>query len=239
MLKLVNLNILFILKSRKDKMSRFSNNWSRKSKSKKSVFNKRLRGTIKPQTPLKPTMDRAVKSIKIQLLKLDRLLTKLSDKDKKLVNRIIIKIQKHDRKHAIILANELVEIRKMMKVVTQARCALEAITMRIETVTELGDIVATLGPAVSAVKSVQKEVTGVVPQAQDKFTEISGMLSDILVDAGQSGEAILDFKVANEDAEKIVAEASIQAESKLKKKIPDIPTNVPKYVTNALTEALV
>jgi division protein CdvB (Snf7/Vps24/ESCRT-III family) len=220
-------------------MSRFSSNWSGKPKSKKSVFNKRLRGTIKPQTLLKPTMDRAVKSIKIQLLKLDRLLTKLSDKDKKLVNRIIIKIQKHDRKHAIILANELVEIRKMMKVVTQARCALEAITMRIETVTELGDIVATLGPAVSAVKSVQKEVTGVVPQAQDKFTEISGMLSDILVDAGQSGEAILDFKVANEDAEKIVAEASIQAESKLKKKIPDIPTNVPKYVTNALTEALV
>ena len=35
-------------------------------------------------------MDRAVKSIKIQLLKLDRLFTKLSDKDKKLVNRIII-----------------------------------------------------------------------------------------------------------------------------------------------------
>ena len=238
-MKLVNLNILFILKSRKDRMSRFSSNWSGKSRSKKSVFNKRLRGTIKPQTPLKPTMERAVKSIKNQLLKLDRLLTKLSDKDKKLVNRIIIKIQKHDRKHAIILANELVEIRKMMKVITQARCALEAITMRIETVTELGDIVATLGPAVSAVKSVQKEVTGVVPQAQDKFTEISGMLSDILVDAGQSGEAILDFKVANEDAEKIVAEASIQAESKLKNKIPDIPSNVPKYVTNALTEALV
>jgi len=219
-------------------MSRFSNNWSGKKQPNKSGLSKRFRSTINPKPQLKPTMDRAVKSIQNQLFKLDILINKLSDKDKKLVNRITARIQKHDDKHAIILANELVEIRKMMKVVTQAKYALEAITMRIETVTELGDIVATLGPAVSAVKSVQKGVTGVVPQAQDKFTEISGMLSDILVDAGQSGQATLDFKIANEDAEKIIAEASIQAETKLKKKIPEIPPSIPKHVTNVLKEAL-
>ncbi len=219
-------------------MSRFSSNWSEKKQPKKSGFSKRLRRTVNPKTQLKPTMERAVKSIKNQLFKLDGLLNKLSDKDKKIVNRITIKIQKRDNKHAIILANELVEIRKMMKVVTQAKCALEAIAMRIETVTELGDIVATLAPAVSAVKSVQKGVAGVVPTAQDKFTEISGMLSDILVDAGQSGQATLDFKLANEDAEKIIAEASVQAETKLKKKIPEIPSSIPKYVTNVLEEAL-
>jgi len=219
-------------------MSRFSNNWSGKKQSNKSGFSKRLRRTVNPKTQLKPTMEKAVKSIKNQLFKLDILLNKLSEKDKKLVNRIIVRIQKHDDKHAIIFANELVEIRKTMKVVTQAKCALEAITMRIETVTELGDIVSTLAPAVSAVKSVQKGVIGVVPTAQDKFTEISGMLSDILVDAGQSGQATLDFKIANEDAEKIIAEASIQAETKLKKKIPEIPSSIPKHVTNVLEEAL-
>ena len=219
-------------------MSKFSSNWSGKKQPNKSGFSKRLRSTVNPKTQLKPTMEKAVKSIKNQLFKLDILLNKLSEKDKKLVNRIIVRIQKHDDKHAIILANELVEIRKMMKVVTQAKCALEAIAMRIETVTELGDIVATLAPAVSAVKSVQKGVIGVVPTAQDKFTEISGMLSDILVDVGQSGQATLDFKIANEDAEKIIADASVQAETKLKKKLPEIPSNVPKYVTNVLEEAL-
>jgi len=224
--------------TKKNRMSRFSSNWSVKKQPKKPGFSKRLRSKVNPKAPLKPTMERAVKSIKNQLFKLDGLLNKLIKKDKKLVNRITVKIQKHDDKHAIILANELVEIRKMTKIVTQARCALEAISMRIETVTELGDIVATLAPAVSAVKSVQKGVAGVVPSAQDKFTEISGMLSNILVDAGQTGEATLDFKLANEDAEKIIAEASVQAETKLKKKIPEIPSSVPKYVTNTLEEAL-
>lgn len=219
-------------------MSRFSNNWSKKTQTEKTGFGKRLRRNINPPAPLKPTMEKAVKSIKNQLHKLDILLNKLNEKDAKLVNRISVNIQKRDQRHAIILANELVEIRKMRKVMTQARCALEAISLRIETVTDLGDIVGTLAPAVSAVKSVQQGVTGVVPAAQDKFTEISGLLSDILVDAGQSGDAKLDFKLANEDAELIMAEASIQAEQQLKQKIPDIPQSIPKTVSNALEKAL-
>ena len=84
----------------------------------------------------------------------------------------------------------------------------------------------------------QQGVSGVVPEAQDKFTEISGLLSDILVDAGQSGDSKLDFKLANEDAELIMAEASVQAEQQLKQKIPDIPTSMPKTVSNALEQAL-
>ncbi len=219
-------------------MSRFSNNWSKNTQSEKSGLGKRLRHNINPPIPLKPMMEKVVLSIKTQLLKLDGLLFKLNEKDVKLVNRITLNIQKHDEKHAMILANELVEIRKMRKIVTQARCALEAISIRIETVTDLGDIVTTLAPAVSAVKSVQKGVTGVMPTAQDKFTEISGLLSDILVDAGQSGDAKLDFKIANENAEIIMAEASIQAELQLKQKIPDIPQNISKPYSIALEETL-
>lgn len=201
-------------------------------------FGKRLRRNINPPAPLKVTMQKAVKSIRYQLHKLDALLNKLNEKDTKLVKRITANIEKHDQRHAIILANELVEIRKMRKIMTQARCALEAISLRIETVTDLGDIVGTLAPAVSAVKSVQEGVTSVVPAAQDKFTEISGLLSDILVDAGQSGDIKLDFKLANEDAELIMAEASVQAEQQLKQKIPDIPTSMPKTVSNALEQAI-
>lgn len=219
-------------------MSRFSNNWSKKTQNEKIGFGKRLRRNINPPEPLKPAMEKAVKSIKNQLYKLNILLNKLTQKDAKLVNRISINIQKHDQRHAIIIANELVEIRKMRKVITQASCALEAISLRIETITDLGDIVGTLAPAVSAFKSVQQGVSGVVPAAQDKFTEISGLLSDILVDAGQNGDVKLDFKIANEDAELIIAEASVQAEMQLKQKIPDIPPSIPKTVSNALEKAL-
>lgn len=218
-------------------MTKFSSRWSDKSRSDKIGVSKRFlnRGS---SPPLKSTLERAKKSIKSQLYKLDITLKNLNEKDSKLLSRISIKIQKHDNKHAAIFANELVEIRKMMKMVTQARYALEAIALRIETVQDLGDVVFALAPAVAAVKNVQQGVTSVIPAAEGRFTEISGLLSDILVDAGQVGEVNVDFKLANEDAEKILAEASVMAEMNLKQKIPDIPTNIPKSISTALEEAL-
>lgn len=193
---------------------------------------------MSPPPPLKITLGKAEKSIRNQLYKLDTLLKKLNDKDNKLLRRVSRMIQKHDKEQAAILANELVEVRKMMRMVAQARYALEAIVLRIETVRDLGDVVVTLAPAVAAVKNVQRGMTGVIPTAEDSFTEITGLLSDILVDAGQSGEAKLDFKVANEDAEKILAEASVLAEERLKQKIPEIPPEIPKPISSALKEAL-
>lgn len=219
------------------RMSRFRR-WSDKSRSDESGFERRFRNSLKSTPPLKPTLEIAVRSVRSQLYKLDMLLKKLREKDGKLLQRISMKMQKHDDKHAAIFANELVEIRKMMRMVAQARYALEAIALRIETVRDLGDVVVALAPAVAAVKNVQKGVAGVIPAAEDRFTEITGLLSDLLVDAGQTGEVKLDFKLANEDAEKILAEASVLAEKNLKQKIPEIPSDIPEPISTALEEAL-
>ncbi len=207
-------------------MTRFYRRWSTKYQD------------IGSSAPLKPTLGKAERSIRNQLYKLDTILRKLSEKDNKLLHRISIKIQKNDNRLAAIFANELVEIRKMMKMIAQARYALEAIVLRIETIKDLGDVVVTLAPALAAVKNVQKGVAGVIPAAEDKFTEITGLLSDILVNAGQINETKLDFKVANEDAEIILKEASVLAEKKLKDKIPEIPIKIPEFISSTLDKTL-
>jgi division protein CdvB (Snf7/Vps24/ESCRT-III family) len=236
----VNLTLLLGSKTLKIlEMTRFSRRWSNENQSKRGGFTKRFRNRINPPPPLKVTIEKAEKSIHNQLYRLDMLLTKLKEKDSKLIQRITRKIRRQDKQHASILANELVEIRKMMRMVGQARYALEAIALRLETVRDLGDIVVNLAPAVAAVKNVHRGIAGVIPTAEDSFTEITGLLSDILVDAGQSREANLDFKLANEDAEKILAEASVMAEESLRQKIPDIPANLPKSLSATLEEVLI
>lgn len=191
-----------------------------------------------PPPPLKLELEKAERSIKTQLYRLDALLAKLKESNDRLFNRINMNIQKRDNAHAVILANELVEARKMMRMVAEAKYALEAIALRIETARDLGEIATTLAPAVAAVKNVQRGVAGVIPMAAENFTEITGLLSGILVDAGQSGEITLDFEAANEDAEKIISEAAALAEKNLRQKIPAIPPDVPEYVSHALKEAL-
>ncbi|MBI2937101.1 MAG: Snf7 family protein [Thaumarchaeota archaeon] len=218
-------------------MTKFSKMWSGESaEPSKPRFTNRFLNRVNPPPSLKETLEKAERTIRNQLYKLDMVLAKLNDKDKKLLQQIERTIQKRDNGHATILANELVEIRKMTRMVAQARYALEAIALRLETARDLGDIVVTLAPAVAAIKNIQGGVAGIIPTAEDNFTEIGGLLSDILVNAGQNGETKLDFNIANQDAEKILAEASALAEESLREKIPSVPAGIPKSISSIFQE---
>src|SRR3984893_11885188 len=187
----------------------------------------RVRDSVKNPGPLKPRLDLAVRQIQVQVAQLDGTCAKLRERDASIFNKIVSSIQKHDSQHASVYANELSEIRKMSRMVTQAKLALEQITLRLNTVTELGDIVVTLTPAMSVIRSVRQGLVSVLPEAEGEIGEISGLPSSILVDAGTVGGYSLNFEAANEDAEKVLAEAAAVAEQRMKDKFPDIPTGLP------------
>jgi division protein CdvB (Snf7/Vps24/ESCRT-III family) len=153
--------------------------------------------------------------------------TKLKERDAAIFNKVVSSIQKHDTQHASVYANELAEIRKMLKMVTSSKLALEQIVLRLNTVTELGDIVVTLAPAMAVIRNVKSGIISVLPEAEREINEISSLLSSILVDAGQVSGTTLNFEAANEDAERILAEASAVAEQRMKERFPELPTGVP------------
>jgi division protein CdvB (Snf7/Vps24/ESCRT-III family) len=205
-------------------MSQFASKWE---KSNSAGITSRVRESVKNPGPLKPRLDLAVRQIQVQVAKLDATSSKLRERDASIFNKIVSSIQKHDSQHASVYANELAEIRKMNRMVTQAKLALEQITLRLNTITELGDIVVTLTPAMSVIRSVRQGLVSVLPEAEGEIGEISGLLSSILVDAGTVGGYNLNFEAANEDAEKVLAEAAAVAESRMKEKFPEIPSGLP------------
>jgi division protein CdvB (Snf7/Vps24/ESCRT-III family) len=205
-------------------MSQFTSRWDKQNN---QSFTSKVRESVKSPGPLKPRLDLATRQIQVQVAKLDATVAKLRERDAQIFNKIVASIQKHDSQHASVYANELAEIRKMNKMVTQAKLALEQITLRLNTITELGDIVVTLTPAMSVIRSVRQGLMGVLPEAEGEIGEISSLLSSILVDAGQVGGYSLNFEAANEDAEKVLAEAAAVAEQRMKEKFPDIPSGLP------------
>lgn len=182
---------------------------------------------------MKPRLDLAIRQIQVQVAKLDGTSAKLKERDGQIFNKVVGSIQKHDTQHASVFANELAEVRKMNKMVTQARLALEQIVLRLNTITELGDIVVTLTPAMSVIRSVKQGLVGVLPEAESEIGEISGLLSSILVDAGTVGGYSLNFEAANEESEKILAEASAVAEQRMREKFPEIPSQLPTVEENS------
>jgi division protein CdvB (Snf7/Vps24/ESCRT-III family) len=204
-------------------VSKFVDRWERKETTGISTS---IKDSIRPAGPLKPRLDAAVRSIQLQVQKLEIANQRFNERDRMMFSKVVDAYSKHDMDHAKIYANELAEIRKMSKMLMQAKMALEQIVMRLNTVTELGDIVVTLAPAMGVIRNVRTGISSLLPEAERELGDISTTLSSILVDAGQSSGLSLNFDSANEDAMKILNEASTVAEQKVREKFPELPAGV-------------
>jgi division protein CdvB (Snf7/Vps24/ESCRT-III family) len=189
-----------------------------------SVGHKLLEG-IKPQAPLKPRIEEAQKKLQMQIARLDAISVRMQEKDKVIFKRVVLAMQSHDSSHARLLSGELSQIRKMNKMVTSAKLALEQIQLRLNTITELGDVVVTLSPAMSVIKGLQSGLAGMMPEADQSFGQISDLLGNIMTESGQiPNSEIASFNSINEDTVQIMEEASAVVEMNVKNKFPDLPS---------------
>jgi division protein CdvB (Snf7/Vps24/ESCRT-III family) len=201
---------------------RFAKKWEPKRET--SSFTTNLKEAVTPQAPLKPRMNHATKRLELQIQRLDQSSERFSQKDKALFKKIVDAYQEHDTAHANIYANELAEVRKMERLVMNSKLALDQVLLRLQTCTELGDIVTTLGPAIGVLRSVSKGLVGVIPDAENELGDISNMLSGLMFDCGASSGMSLNFNNVNEDASKILAEAAAVAERKISANLPELPS---------------
>jgi division protein CdvB (Snf7/Vps24/ESCRT-III family) len=197
----------------------------------------KLKEAVRPPGPLKPRLDFAVRRIELQVQRLDKANERFSERDKSIFARIVDSYSKHDMPRANVFANELAEIRKMEKMIMHARLALEQIVLRLSTVSELGDVVTTLAPAVSVLRSVRTGMASIFPEAERELGSIGNLLNGIIIDAGQSSGLTINFESANEDAQKILTEAATVAEQKIKDKFPELPAGLSSLGETAPTEA--
>ena len=186
-----------------------------------------IHNTIQPAPPLKIALDSAVRRLDLQINKLDQANERFTLKDKTLFAKLVNAYTQHDTAHANIYANELAEIRKMSKLVMNARLALDQVSLRIKTVSELGDVVSALGPCIGVLRSVSGGLCGVLPEAENELGDIGNMLSGLMFEAGTSSGMSLNFNTVNEDAAKILDEAAVVAEQRVSSNFPDLPPGMP------------
>jgi division protein CdvB (Snf7/Vps24/ESCRT-III family) len=205
---------------------RFAKKWDNNRRD-ETPFTDRIKDAVKPPVPLKPRLDFATRRIDLQVQKLDQANERFMQRDRAIFTKIVDAYTKHDSARANVFANELAEVRKMSKLIMNAKLALEQITLRLRTASELGDVVSTLGPAVGVLRSVRGGLCSVFPEAEGELGEIGNMLSGIMIEAGQGSGMTLNFDAVNEDAAKILTEAATVADQKIKDKFPDLPPGMP------------
>jgi len=197
-------------------LSKFAKEWETRKGGVKAV--------LKPQAPLRSRLEFAVRKIEAQSQRIEGTISRLKGRDTSLFSKVVDAYSKHDTQRANAFANELAEIRKTASFMMNAKLALERVILRLRTVTEIGNAAAILAPAAKVLQSVGKGIAGVLPNAELELGAVANLLNEIIIEAGQTTGMGFDFEAASEDAQKILSEAAIVAEQRMKEKFPELPT---------------
>ena len=214
----------------------YNKKWSNDYTSKEGIRDKLREAAAQSQAPLKPRIEEAQRKLQIQIAKLEGMSSKMQEKDRVIFSRIVKAIQNHDSHYGKLLSGELSQIRKMIKMIDSAKTAFEQIQLRLNTITEMGDVVFTLGPAVNAIKGIQGGLTSMMPQADQSFGQISDLLGNIMTGSSQTSTmtAAIDSSSIklDEEAMDILQEATSLLEENTRDKFPDLPLSKDRVVSS-------
>ena len=202
-------------------MANFKNKWS--TPAKQSLM-QRIGDTVKPKGALKPRVETATNRVHTQVLKLDTMLSKLKTRDNEIFQQVITATQQHDTSGSKVLASELVELRKVTKILGNARMGLEQIELRLTTFHDLGDTVVAIMPTVGLMNGLKGSMSKFMPGADEELGRMNEMLSGLMADsfAGSHSTFSID-ETTNNESEKILQEASAVAEQQTSERLPPMP----------------
>ena len=203
-------------------MGSLSNRWS---KPQKPGISERLNSVLRPKGALKPRVETAIKKLQTQISKLDNMLSSLNSRDEKIFHKIVTATQQHDSHTANTLSKELAEVRKVRRVLGNARMAIEQIELRLTTFHDLGDTVVTVMPTIGLMKNMKSSLAKFMPGADQELNSMAEMLGGLMTETFHSSDASFGVEaVLDAESEKILQEASAVAEQQAGDKFPSMPT---------------
>ena len=206
------------------RMTSFEKTWAQREV--KSMTEK-IRDTVKPQGALKPRIQTAVNKLQVQTSKMDVMLTKLHQRDQQLFDRVVTATQSHDTPTSRVLSSELAEVRKVSRVLGNARNSLEQVQLRLTTIHDLGDAMIAIGPAMSTMKELKPTMSKFMPEADSELNTMTETLNGLMVDSLSGDSFEMQDSAMTEETNSILQEAEAVASQQTDEKFPSIPTMTP------------
>ncbi len=201
---------------------RFVDRWKSKEKESEPTVASKIKNIGKPQEGLKEQISLVTQRLDIQAKTLDNAVARFEARDAEIFQRVVKALSERDNARSNILATELGEIRKVKKMLMHASLALESVSMRLSTVSEMGDLVTVLNPTKSLLNNIRSEMCSILPEASQELGNIGNLLGEIVVSTNQSSDTSVNTIMASADALAILEEAEVAAESRLKERLPEV-----------------
>ncbi len=179
---------------------------------------------VKPGTSLKNRINDSQKKLQFQISRLDAVHKKLQLNHDRIFKKIVDAKLSRNESSARSYAIELHELKKVKKMIGGAKLAMEQVQLRLNTVSELGDIVVTLSPCMSLIKGLAPAISSFMPGINTSMQDISNMLGDLMSNSTLSTGSMFQHNETSNDVQTILDEAHNILEGKTKSSMPEPPS---------------
>ena len=214
-----------------------SNSWN---KTQGESISQKVMGKVKPDEPLKNKIDFAQKKLQFQISKLEGINEKLRVKHDQIFEKIVTAHKNNKNAYAQAYANELAQVRKMKNMVSGAKLSMEQVKLRLDTVSELGDVVVTLSPCMSIIKGLAPSLNGIMPEANASMQDLSSILGDVMSGSSvELGDTMSIGPETNADTLAILEEAQGVIAGQTKASIPDVPESLKQQIVERKSDIFI
>ncbi len=166
--------------------------------------------------------------LKAQQFRLGQVVVRLRKRDALLFKTCATALTAKNKERATIFANELAEIRKLTKLISQTQILVERIILRLETLKELSAAFADLKPLLRVVHSVTRRLTRIMPQMAYEMERVNESINETLsMTSISSTELNIPIDVKTPGGQEVLKEVSAFLEDKLTEELPEPPISVP------------
>jgi division protein CdvB (Snf7/Vps24/ESCRT-III family) len=175
---------------------------------------------------LQSQLTNATHVVNNQITRLKALHKKFSLMDTDFRKQIAENIKAGNNARAKVLAAELANIRRVQHTTQNMGIALEVVVLRCSTINEFATIMETLTPTVQMVKEIQRDISKIVPTANELINDVTKTTSDVLLNCNVNADLGKISTPMDEDSLKILNEVEDLLEEETKSRLPDVPVNI-------------
>lgn len=168
-----------------------------------------------------------MRKLKIEQRRIEQVSFRLKKRDNVLFQTCVHALKKQNKGRATILANEISEVKKLIKFLYHVELAIERVILRLETMRELSDIIIDLKPALRMLQNVSKELFEVLPDVSSELGKVNDVISETLYSTRiTTDESLIPVNRTTPGGEEILKEVSSFVEQRVAEKLPEPPSTL-------------
>jgi division protein CdvB (Snf7/Vps24/ESCRT-III family)/predicted CopG family antitoxin len=181
----------------------------------------------KEPPPATIVIGKSIRKLQVQQHKIKQVSFRLQKRDETLFRRCVHALKSKNKDRATICANEIAEVKKLVKFLYNVELAIERVILRLETMRELSEIILDLKPALKLLQSVTGRLFDVLPNVSSELSEVNDVITETLYATKiRTDASVIPVDTKTPGGEEILKEVANYLEEDIIKRLPEPPATM-------------